>query len=170
MHLPLRSAKFRSGPLRCRREGTSTPSPRRAGERRPPGTTPQPLYLTLAIPTSALRAHHFLRIIQKLPDRAKTGSGPFRPAGQTPCRPPSGRRSAGDSLVAFVANSGGNGSSQSERTAQDDPYLAGHSHPRTTEIYDRRRRRVTRNIVERIPFWTEGFVMPRHAIDHSGEL
>ncbi len=27
---------------------------------------------------------------------------------------------------------------------------AGHAHPRTTQIYDRRRRRVTRNIVERI--------------------
>ena len=29
-------------------------------------------------------------------------------------------------------------------------YLAGHSNPKTTQIYDRRRRRVTRNIVERI--------------------
>jgi len=29
-------------------------------------------------------------------------------------------------------------------------YLAGHASPRTTQIYDRRRRRVTRNIVERI--------------------
>jgi site-specific recombinase XerD len=29
-------------------------------------------------------------------------------------------------------------------------YLAGHSSPKTTQIYDRRRRRVTRNIVERI--------------------
>ena len=33
---------------------------------------------------------------------------------------------------------------------EDVQYLAGHSHPRTTQIYDRRRRRVTRNIVERI--------------------
>ena len=32
----------------------------------------------------------------------------------------------------------------------DVQYLAGHSNPRTTQIYDRRRRRVTRNIVERI--------------------
>jgi len=28
--------------------------------------------------------------------------------------------------------------------------LAGHSNPRTSQIYDRRRRRVTRNVVERI--------------------
>jgi len=33
---------------------------------------------------------------------------------------------------------------------EDVQYLAGHSNPRTTQIYDRRRRRVTRNIVERI--------------------
>ncbi|MDE2850407.1 MAG: tyrosine-type recombinase/integrase [Acidobacteriota bacterium] len=29
-------------------------------------------------------------------------------------------------------------------------YLAGHSHPSTTQVYDRRSRRVTRNLVERI--------------------
>ena len=29
-------------------------------------------------------------------------------------------------------------------------YLAGHANPRTTQIYDRRRRRVTPNIVEKI--------------------
>ncbi|WP_435011958.1 tyrosine-type recombinase/integrase (plasmid) [Tundrisphaera lichenicola] len=33
---------------------------------------------------------------------------------------------------------------------EDVQYLAGHSDPRTTRIYDRRRRMVTRNIVERI--------------------
>jgi len=33
---------------------------------------------------------------------------------------------------------------------EDVQYLAGHSSPITTRIYDRRRRRVTRNIVERI--------------------
>ena len=33
---------------------------------------------------------------------------------------------------------------------EDVQYLAGHAHPRTTQIYDQRRRRVTRNIVERI--------------------
>jgi integrase/recombinase XerD len=33
---------------------------------------------------------------------------------------------------------------------EDVQYLAGHSSPTTTRIYDRRRRRVTRNIVERI--------------------
>ena len=33
---------------------------------------------------------------------------------------------------------------------EDVQYLAGHSNPRTTQIYDRRRRRVSPNIVERI--------------------
>ena len=33
---------------------------------------------------------------------------------------------------------------------EDVQYLVGHSNPQTTQIYDRRRRRVTRNIVERI--------------------
>ena len=33
---------------------------------------------------------------------------------------------------------------------EDVQYLAGHASPRTTQIYDRRRRRVTRNVVERI--------------------
>ena len=31
-------------------------------------------------------------------------------------------------------------------------YLVGHSHPSTTQLYDRRQRRVTRNIVDRISF------------------
>ena len=35
-------------------------------------------------------------------------------------------------------------------TGQSKGRLAGHSNPQTTQIYDRRRRRVTRNIVERI--------------------
>jgi site-specific recombinase XerD len=34
---------------------------------------------------------------------------------------------------------------------EDVQYLAGHSEPRTTTLYDRRKKRVTRNIVERIP-------------------
>ena len=34
---------------------------------------------------------------------------------------------------------------------EDVQYLVGHSHPTTTQIYDRRARKVTRNIVERIP-------------------
>ena len=33
---------------------------------------------------------------------------------------------------------------------EDVQYLAGHSNSQITQIYDRRRRRVTRNIVERI--------------------
>ena len=33
---------------------------------------------------------------------------------------------------------------------EDVQYLVGHSNPQTTQVYDRRRRRVTRNIVERI--------------------
>ena len=33
---------------------------------------------------------------------------------------------------------------------EDVQYLAGHSDPRTTRLYDRRKKKVTRNIVERI--------------------
>jgi integrase/recombinase XerD len=33
---------------------------------------------------------------------------------------------------------------------EDVQYLAGHAEPRTTGLYDRRKKRVTRNIVERI--------------------
>ena len=33
---------------------------------------------------------------------------------------------------------------------EDVPHLAGHAEPRATRLYDRRRRKVTRNIVERI--------------------
>jgi integrase len=33
---------------------------------------------------------------------------------------------------------------------EDVQYLAGHADPRTTRLYDRRKRQVTRNIVERI--------------------
>jgi integrase/recombinase XerD len=33
---------------------------------------------------------------------------------------------------------------------EDVQYLAGHADPRTTTLYDRRQKRVTRNIVERI--------------------
>ena len=34
---------------------------------------------------------------------------------------------------------------------EDVQYLAGHAEPRTTTLYDRRKKRVTRNIVEQIP-------------------
>ena len=33
---------------------------------------------------------------------------------------------------------------------EDVQYLAGHANPKTTQLYDRRQKRVTRNIVERI--------------------
>jgi integrase/recombinase XerD len=33
---------------------------------------------------------------------------------------------------------------------EDVQYLAGHSSPRTTRLYNRRQQKVTRNIVERI--------------------
>src|SRR5262249_26282220 len=34
---------------------------------------------------------------------------------------------------------------------EDVQYLAGHAEPRTTTLYDPRKKKVTRNIVERIP-------------------
>jgi hypothetical protein len=39
---------------------------------------------------------------------------------------------------------------QYDCTREDVQYLAGHADPRTTRLYDRRRRKVTRNFVERI--------------------
>jgi len=39
---------------------------------------------------------------------------------------------------------------------EDVQYLAGHADPRTTRLYDRRQRRVTRNLVERISNLTDG--------------
>jgi site-specific recombinase XerD len=39
---------------------------------------------------------------------------------------------------------------------EDVQYLAGHADPRTTRLYDRRRRRITRNIVERISIQSPG--------------
>ena len=38
---------------------------------------------------------------------------------------------------------------------EDVQNLANHADPRTTRLYDRRRRKVTRNIVERIPVYSE---------------
>jgi site-specific recombinase XerD len=39
---------------------------------------------------------------------------------------------------------------------EDVQYLAGHADPRTTRLYDRRRRKITRNIVERISIQSPG--------------
>ena len=39
---------------------------------------------------------------------------------------------------------------QYDCTWEDVQYLAGHADPRTTRLYGRRRRKVTRHIVERI--------------------
>jgi integrase/recombinase XerD len=38
---------------------------------------------------------------------------------------------------------------------QDVQNLAGHADPRTTRLYDRRKRKITRNIVENIPAYAE---------------
>ena len=43
---------------------------------------------------------------------------------------------------------------------EDVQHLAGHADPRTTRLYDRRRRKITRNIVERISINIERGVMP----------
>ena len=40
---------------------------------------------------------------------------------------------------------------------EDVQYLAGHSSPRTTRLYDRRQTKVTRNVVERISIWNRVF-------------
>jgi hypothetical protein len=40
---------------------------------------------------------------------------------------------------------------QSVGASEDVQYLAGHAEPRTTTLYDRRKKRVTWTIVERIP-------------------
>jgi len=38
---------------------------------------------------------------------------------------------------------------------EDVQNLANHSDPRTTRLYDRRKRKITRNIVERIPVYAD---------------
>ncbi len=45
---------------------------------------------------------------------------------------------------------------------EDVQYLAGHSDPRTTRLYDRRQKRVTRNIVERISLKLSDPLSPVH--------
>lgn len=45
---------------------------------------------------------------------------------------------------------------------EDVQNLAGHADPRTTRLYDRRRRQVTRNIVERISIWRFRRFGPQH--------
>ena len=65
--------------------------------------------------------------------------------------PAQGGRVAEDPLAPLLPRPGGHGSAQSQNVPLEDvQYLAGHAHPRTTQIYDRRRRRVSRNLVERI--------------------
>lgn len=49
---------------------------------------------------------------------------------------------------------------------EDVQFLAGHSSPITTRLYDRRRRKVTRNIVARISI--EGLTAVNHG-DHQQE-
>ena len=39
---------------------------------------------------------------------------------------------------------------EQNQALEDMQHLAGHADPRTTRLYDRRRRKVTRNIMERI--------------------
>ncbi len=56
---------------------------------------------------------------------------------------------------ALVAKRRRQGDSRSSEVHRDGAlenvqYLAGHSSPRTTWLYDRRQKKVTRNIVERI--------------------
>ena len=53
---------------------------------------------------------------------------------------------------------------------EDVQYLASHQHPVTTEVYDRRARRVTRNIVERISVavWS-GWTSPAGSQTTGGE-
>src|SRR5208283_2307546 len=44
---------------------------------------------------------------------------------------------------------------------EDVQYLAGHAEPRTTGLYDRRQKKVTRNIVERISVKKIGMIVVR---------
>ena len=61
-----------------------------------------------------------------------------------------GARFGGDDLELPMHKSRAQRRRDREEILEDVQYLAGHSNPRTTQIYDRRRRRVTRKIVERI--------------------
>jgi len=50
----------------------------------------------------------------------------------------------------IFTDDGKSGATTDPSALEDVQYLAGHSSPMTTRVYDRRRKRVTRNIVERI--------------------
>jgi len=83
-------------------------------------------------------------------DRSDVGGAvQFNNIGPVPLsplsRPPTGHFSPHSFRVATVTDLLGQ-----NVPLEDVQYLAGHADPRTTRIYDRRRRKVTRNVVERI--------------------
>jgi hypothetical protein len=53
-------------------------------------------------------------------------------------------------LATLVPRGDGHRPVEQNVPLEDVQHLAGHADPRTTRLYDRRRRKVTRNIVERI--------------------
>ena len=59
-------------------------------------------------------------------------------------------RAACNLQPAQLPRPGGGRPASQDVPLEDVQYLAGHANPRTTQIYDRRRHRVTRNIVESI--------------------
>ena len=61
------------------------------------------------------------------------------------------RRAAVAAVAAFLPGDGDHRPAEQGVPMEDVQYLAGHAEPRTTTLYDRRKKKVTRNIVERIP-------------------
>ena len=88
-----------------------------------------------------------------LPRLVRSRGGRRRPLDHPlpPQAPPQGRRAPAGVHPSQLPGDGCHGSLLTQGVPIEDvQYLAGHSHPSTTQVYDRRDRRVSRNIVERI--------------------
>lgn len=64
--------------------------------------------------------------------------------------PTEGRRPAHSAIAAFLSRHHHHRPARARVPLEDVQRLAGHADPRTTRLYDRRDKKITRNIVERI--------------------
>ncbi|MFK7844378.1 MAG: tyrosine-type recombinase/integrase [Rhodothermales bacterium] len=96
-----------------------------------------PLFCTInskrELTTRAMNRNDALRMIKR---RAKKAGIPPRTVCSHSMR--------GTGITTFLENDG---------SLEQAQYMAGHSDPRTTRLYDRRQQKVTQDEVERIAFW-----------------